>query len=950
MEHALKRATAEKTREQTKEWKANRKALRVEVADSIKQRPDVAADLFFGSGELYGKKVPLGSVKMDASKLTDVQKAALPRGYYGEHGFAPDDVAGMFGYGSGDSMVEALANYNVAKTAAGKMSAKDFVSRVTDTETDRQMAAKYGNLENNIIDSAKLQATNEVQQDALHMEVEKFAAEHGVTFGNKAEVRQQLLDQFAKMPIGSVKSDQYLRAAGKAGRLIESGLLHGKPQEAFAAKLQQYYATVLAHEAAKLEAKELPKFDKLTKKFTKAFDPTKSTGIDAEYSLFIRDILSRVGRKYGMSVQGLEQGIAKSGYTDLGDFVAKTNALYGMSGVELPVADFLKDPTFRKDFKQLTVEEFRGLNDSVTALNTFGRNVDKVTREGEKVERKDWVQKAGEQLSNKFKPQDLGATGKPGVVRTYFASLMNMETLFGRFDGRDAEGLFTKMFVYPGARAANAKDTLMREYSKGLKEAGVIKDADKKLVSPLIDPRTKKPVTDFTRENLATIISNMGNDYNWKVLTKGWDIDPDVLWKWVEANSTVEDVQRAQKIGELFNRAKGESDNVYRNMYGVAPQDIQVRPFTMHGVNFDGWYHPIIYDPIRSKLSKLTTGDPSKNEFENFWPSVANPYTKKRTGNVDVISLSQSMVPIKLNQMLHDIAFREFVHESAKVVRDDGFRNHVSTYYGPEYVDTIDTWLSRVAGNASFNDNAMAMATRLSNQIRGNVVSTYIAFSPTTIQKHGLTAAVMSAKEVGTKKFSRVLAEVAADSLYHATMDLFGKGQGLGDTLWQFVRKNSEEIQRRDRNFEQTLGGQMDLTLGKSTLRQRIIELGSKGVAFSDMVSAVPTWLAKYREAMDESADIGRATDLADRAVRRAHGSTAITNQPTIVSHTNPLSPWLTTIYGFFGTNMQRRFEIAHDINDAFKLGKSGDIAGAAKAAPTCYGQHHDLCDLAGAG
>jgi hypothetical protein len=173
------------------------------------------------------------------------------------------------------------------------------------------MAAKYGNLENNIIDSAKLQATNEVQQDALHMEVEKFAAEHGVTFGNKAEVRQQLLDQFAKMPIGSVKSDQYLRAAGKAGRLIESGLLHGKPQEAFAAKLQQYYATVLAHEAAKLEAKELPKFDKLTKKFTKAFDPTKSTGIDAEYSLFIRDILSRVGRKYGMSVQGLEQGIAQ---------------------------------------------------------------------------------------------------------------------------------------------------------------------------------------------------------------------------------------------------------------------------------------------------------------------------------------------------------------------------------------------------------------------------------------------------------------------------------------------------------------------------------------------------------------------------------------------------------------------------------------------------------------
>lgn len=931
---ATRRATDEKAREYTKEWKENRKALRQEVSESIRNRPDVAADLFFGSGELYGKKVPLASVKLDEAALTPEQKAALPKQYYGPKGLHPDDVANLFGYGSGDAMLSHLIVYNEAKLTAG-MSAKDFVSRVTDVETDRQMQQRHGVLENNIMDAVNEQVTGETQQNLLHEETLQLGLKSGKTILDKATILQQLRDQFAKMPLGSVSSAAYMRAAGKAGREAEFGLLDNDPEAAFRAKQQQYYATVIASEATKLE-KEVGKFNKVVKSYSRPFDP-KTSRVDPQFSLYIRNVLSKVELPYGMSVQWMEKAISEASSKSLAEFVKQVNETYAISGVDLPVADALMKEDFHKPLNDLTVDEFRAVRDSIVSMDKFGKDVEKVNVAGARQDRKDFIKAGGIQLAKKFEPQDFGATGKPGPIRTYFAALMNMETLFGRFDGRDPQGLFTRMFIYPGMAAADAKDVLVKEYSKGLQEAGVIKDANKKLDSPLIDPRTGKPLTNFTRENLATIISNMGNDYNWRTMTKGWKVDPDILWKWVEANSTVEDLDRAQAVGKLFNKGKASSDIVYGHLYGVAPENIQVRPFTMHGKQYDGWYHPIIRDPIRSKIGIQQTPDPADGTRGTYWPSPSNSYTKRRTGAIDVISLSQEMVPIKLNQMLHDIAFREFVHNSAKVIRDPKFRSDVSTYYGPEYVGTLDTWLERIAGNASYRSDAIAMATRISNQIRGNVISTYIAFSPTTIEKHGFTAAVMSAREVGASKFTRAFAEVGASSFYHAVMDLFGRGDQLGDSIWQFARKNSETIQARDRNFLDTLGGQMDLTLGKTTLRQKIIQLGSKGVAFSDMLSAVPTWWAKYQDVMGETGSVEHATYEANRAVRRAHGSTSIVNQPTIVSHTNPLSPWLTSIYGFFGTNMQRRFEIAHDLNDAYKLAKGGEIKQAAAMAPSTF-------------
>jgi hypothetical protein len=158
-----------------------------------------------------------------------------------------------------------------------------------------------------------------------------------------------------------------------------------------------------------------------------------------------------------------------------------------------------------------------------------------------------------------------------------------------------------------------------------------------------------------------------------------------------------------------------------------------------------------------------------------------------------------------------------------------------------------------------------------------------------------------------------------------------------GKTWWNFALEHSEELQSRERNWQDTFGATQNDIYGKSSAREKILQWGSWPVAMSDKLSAVPLWVARFDKSISEGSSFGEARDLADYSVRTQHGSTAITNQPLLVQGGGPLHGWLTSVYGFFGTVMQRRIELAHQLNDMYKLGKEGEIAKAGAAMPTTF-------------
>ena len=292
-------------------------------------------------------------------------------------------------------------------------------------------------------------------------------------------------------------------------------------------------------------------------------------------------------------------------------------------------------------------------------------------------------------------------------------------------------------------------------------------------------------------------------------------------------------------------------------------------------------------------------------------------------------------------QQIHYLAMHEPVMNVARLIRDDRFRRAVTTHYGKEYMEAIDHWVQSAAGEASINSGMMAQATKWSGIMRQNVMNTLIGFNMGTVEKHGPTAFMYSLKELAPKtvvagipSFLHVTAEVAPGLFRHTVMDLFGRSPELGDSNFDFVLKNSEEIQRRVRNYQDTLlGTQQTFESGRS-LRNVIFEYGAKPVAFSDMLSAAPLWLARYRQEMALHGDHGLAIQAADLSVRRAHGSTAVTSRPMIATGNNPVTPWFTSLYGFMGTSLNRRIELLHDVNDFWRLGMKSEINTAAKMLP----------------
>ena len=922
---ATKRAMEEKAREQTRQWKEDRKALRVEVADDIKQRPDVAADLFFGAGELYGKKVPLGSVKLDALALTEAQKAGLPRSYYGAHGLHPDDVANLFGYGSGDAMVSRLVEYNAAKLQAGGMSAKDFVSRVTDIETDRQMRIKYGVLENNIMDAVKEQVAGDTQLDILHEETVALGMKAGAAPLDKATILGQLRENFAKMPLGSVSSDAYLRAAGKAGRQAELALLSADPATAFRAKQQQYYATVIANEAAKLE-RDLGKFDKTAKRFSKREVPS----VEQEYTNFIHDILMRVGKQVRRSVQDLETEIGAGEYKSLQDFVEGKNGFYLR---EVAVADMLFDSGFRKRFEDLTVDEFRAVDTSIRSLIANGRDEKKITKAGVA---EDLAVVKGQMLEQLAQFQERTYDAKGGrwmgpippkvatVLRTYGIDHIQIENLFNRWDHDNPNGVFQQYIMRDLVTAANSESAKRKTYAARLLELD-----DKADLKGLVDNTIfKVPGTDalmkLNRGNLRAILLNAGNRSNLDKLAKGYGLKAEEVQAWINRYATKEDWDWAQKMGDIFADLKRDADVMYRNISGVAPESIPLEPVqTPHG-EYPGWYYPLIAHPEFEGSSKRMMGKDALEQEGFVRATTANGYTKARTGAVYPLALDLDMLPSRMTQMIHDIEMRPAVINASKIFYDKDVRSAIFTRFGAEWRDALVPYLVDVANSANYMTKAQKRWSNVSEFIRQNMISTLVGLNPGTFMKHTPTALVQSIHEVGSMNFLR------------AVKGVFSINERTGENNWQFAMRESEELQRRHTHFNETLSGAVEPLMPKAgyqTLRATVMRYASYPVAMGDLASAVPTWLAQYNKTLAEGATHGDAVYMADRAVRRAHGSTAVTNRSAVMRGGN-YSPWLASVYGFFNHIMNRQYEMVWKAGEMLDLAKKGEKVEAMQKVP----------------
>lgn len=910
----LDRATSDAQRRQTKEWKENEKVVRVEVKSDAENRPDIVAAEMFRNGMLYGDKLT-SRPKLDPKRLTDEQKAGLPKDMMGPGGVHPDDVASLFNFESGDAMVAKLIELEKNR---GDTPLKDFLARVVDEEVERRMQKKYGNLADNIIEEVKDHVLSDTQMDLLHEETVQLGMEAGaeMTF-TKKDVEKWVKDRVGQLAISELDSDKFLNAAGRASRGVEEALLKGDPTEAFRLKQQQRYAALYAKEAAKLE-KEVVRFEKEAKRLSSR----EVASVPGEYMDFIHNILSKIGQPIRRSVQDLQDSIQGRDQKTLEDFV-DYKRIYGWR--KIPVAEFLFDPNFRKPLEQLTAGEFRAVRDSVSAMVKNGRDELTIEKGGEQADfekvRDEGIEKM-EFLGVKKHPIDRPQGEIISFLKTARASVLTFESVMNRIDRDDPGGVFNQYLVRPLTAAANFKSRLIREYDKHMREAvGKIDNIDKEVANDLfIDPLTGIAFK-MRHRNVLGILQNVGNVSNLTKVAKGYGLEPQQVLDWLYQRTTKEDWDRAQRIGKVFDRVFTEIDKMEYQMNGVHPEKIEITPIDTPFGKYEGWYNPIKFDSVRPGESKKLMGPNALENDTFFRASTPQKYLEKRTGYIAPVELNLDVVPMRLNQMLHDLAYRPAIIQVAKFMYDPKFQRGMMKHLGENTAKQMLPYLKDVANHANFDSDAAAQANTTIEAFRQNMIHTLIGMNPHTVGKHGMTAAFNSLTEVGPINFMREFGQ------------LLGPSEEVGKSNWRYAMDKSEELQRRTRNWKEMAQERPEVSLMKSSPREMMQAIGSTPVAVADLLSTVPTWLAQYKKSIAAGLDEGQSVFEADRVVRRTHGSSVITNRPAIM-RTNALGRTFTALYGFFSHMLQKQYELAWKAKDAVGGFREGNLEDAKKYAP----------------
>ena len=891
-----KRVEDAQRRAQTKEWKANRAALRQQVVDEINNRPDIAADNYFADGMLYGEKVEAHE-KFGTDFLTEAQRAALPRDYFRKDGVHPDDLAPLFGFPDGASLVQHLSELSAVRRASG-MRPIEFKRRMIDIETDRQMQQKFGVLENNIVDAVKEQVASETQLNLLAEETIYYGVKSGQEPAfDQATIKRIVADEFDASSTTSVSSDRYLAAAGRAGKAVENALLRQDFEAAFREKQRQYYATLLARNAVEFEAKTA-KFEKLAARLSKR----EVKAVEPEYLDYIHELLAQAGTPVKRSLDEIGRSKEAYGHGTLADFVASKN----LEGWDIAVSDELAQRG-AKPLDQMTVAEATDFMDAVTSLNHVGRAVRKIEIAGEKQDFAEFRQKVIDNITS------LPARSRTANGNNWFykidASLTRMEELAKDLDLRTELGPLHQAVIEPMMRSKAKEFDLMTDLSKHFQETrGEFGKAWRKSLNDTItqdvlhDPYTGAAY-DMTRENLIQVMLNWGNRSNIKKFVQGaamakfgrrldreeFPVFEAQIKGLIDKHATAEDWQFVQRMWEPFKKWQSQMEEVSRNTSGVVPKLIEIGDVeTPHGT-FKGGYWPVKYDRLGSNAMVIADRKPAEDGVfggDYFRAATAKGYLKERTGYVDFVDISTSLEQAAgtMQQTIHDIAFRDSLIQAGRVFYDKGIRAAIRKHYGAEYEAQLVPWLRRIAHQFSTDDSSIAGYNDFMRRVRINLVGHALPLNLKVILSPdiGVPDPKAWASYVANRSENVKLAMEKSDEIRHLVYNM-------------------------DRDYRESLDRvTLDPTVGD--LQKKAVQWGFVPIAKVSQEFRISTFVDQYQKALGRGKTEQEAALIADSFVRERHGAASVVDLPAVMQ-SNEGMKMLTMFYGFFNTmyNWQRQ-------------------------------------------
>jgi hypothetical protein len=831
------------------------------ATDTVNRRPDVVAMDHIRAG-----------LKLDRTD-TLASHPDFPDKLLTKDGIPPDVMAQQVGLDHGRDLLDRLSNVDIKDYDGWK---KDQV----ETEATRTYGQKYGTGPEVVLQHALDAALSARQLDVLIDDWKHIG-------GGDALTREQIMDQVHEDML-SKRFDEardvkgFQDAIQRHGQAAESNLLAGKTAEAFKEKQKQIMNFGYL--------KEAKKFDNLYRKTMKTVDQFskkgKVDGVDQKYTDRIHQLLNQHDVPIPRSKQNLADEV---GNKRLADF-ATDQYRYG-NDIELNKTT--SDPLVPISLNKMTMQQFSDFSQTLQSLNSIGRETGKILTRF-KTEELTAVLADLEQKGLEMVPLHLAGkdTKLASWRREINAQMLKPEQMFDWID--------------PSIRSV-MNDYVIRPLKEGQYKAEDLKKAVAADIRKLKDPTGIHDSVEnyifrdangesipMTRENLISVMLNLSNESNKRVLLKGYNTTEDAVINWVSQNIREGDLEYAQGVLDSLKKLEQPLLDATKAAKGIAVERVLPAKTTFgnHGT-LDGGYWPLIADRTLDRVE----GD-LKTPFDRM---VTSPFVDansfhNRIGTTYPIDLSMDRAWSRVNETIHAIAMHEPVKQAWKIIDSSVFKKIMNDKFGPEYANKMTGWIKNIANNGELRDlSDDAKMLGLARAMRARTIGYLTGFNPLTMAIHGLSA---MANSIGEEP--RGIAKASFDI--------------LTSKKWRdFVNEKSGELRNRSRSMERDFGAAMDDSLGKSNLDRTILQAQMSWVAMSDKISADAVFLASFRR-NSKTLDEDDAVALAEKAVRNAHGTGSIMDQ-TAFQRGPEWKKWLSVFMGFYTHIYNRQQNIGRQLH-----------------------------------
>ena len=823
-----------------------------------------------GAGRLdFGELVGLPLPREQINQLEAMKMVAI-------NGIHPDLVAEQFGISSGDELVQSILSMPNPKEAIANL-------------TDQMMLERYG-------DITSPEALQQAADVAIHNEARaKFVATELNALNKvtgKPKVLTSAAKEFAKnmidrLIIRNLKPSPYAASEVRAAKAAEKALKEGKLEQAAADKRNQIintYATKAVYDAQDEVEKGLRYLTKFDNEGTRK-------ALDVDYLDQIDAILERFDLRKGTTLKNIDK--RKS----LAAWITQQEEL----GIEVDLPSKVKAEAYRQSYKDMTVEELRGLIESVKQIEHLGRLKEKLltAQDNRKFSEiiNQMVQSVEESSNNRHidnRTRDTIGNKAVRLFKGFFAAHRKTASLARELDGYKESGPMWEYLIRSMNQAGDHEATMRADATHRLSA----------LLEPILKggkfggkgqyfPTLKESLN---RGEQIVIALNMGNAGNQQRLLdgRGWQIEQLTP---VMKSLTAADWNFVQNIWDFFESYRPMIAEKERRVMGKEPNWVEPQRLTVttkEGTQLDlkGGYFPIVYDPRESgRAEQFADAEAAKQMMRGAFNAATTrrSFTKDRAEEVTgrPLILTWDALFRGVNDVIHDLTWHEWVIDANRIIKNESLDNAIRTGFGADVIAQFKSAITDIAKGDSPDMDAMS---KVLTPLRSGAAVAGLGFNlmNSMLQPLGLTQSMV---RIGTRWVGLGIVEWAKSPI----------------GLVKQVHEKSEFMRNRARTLNREVNEVQSIVQGKGEIREKLDALMFAPMQSLQLVADMPTWWGAYQKAladpalMDAENGVDEATAIAraDQAVIDSQGGGQIKDLAKVQRGGN-LQKLFTVFYGYF--------------------------------------------------